>query len=845
MRATAIVAVLCVLAAACTGSGDDPSPTPGEATTDATEVAPTAEASTEADVTALPVAPGAELDGALPPEVAAAAADWIATESGLSAMLQEEIFLAEVIRTRDVLHLRFVQQHDDVSVRGAQFVLHVREDGEVLGSSSSLSEVLPADDATEELTPDAAAEIATKAVTGTIVGEPEVVATWVESGTALRLAWEVAITTEDPLAAWAVVVDATDGTVLRIDQRGTDRAAAHRPAAAPRGIEVAQAGGCAAPPAPSACVFPVDPYSAAGTLDVPLDAANRFLTGVPLDNLTDPAGGQLVGAHAAVAPETGTTFADPDGVWGEQGRGGDPSFEAGMTYYWIDRTQQLVAELGFDYHADDPVHFIPVDPRVQDNAFYLPTTDTIHMGVGRGGVNTAEDAQIIIHEYGHAILEAVVPGIVSGEGGAFHEGFADLVNAFTTLQLRNGDPACLFAWATQGQCLRRVDRALSHPADVTFEVHADAEIYTGAVWDVFEAVLARDTGLTPDDCQDPADPCGAVRDTVFATLLGSLPFLSPRLTLPDAAVAFAAADQVLFGGANAAEIAAGFAAHGFSVGATDTVDVEGLPPTSDPTAPAAGDPAVTVKIDHPHRGDLRVDLTVVDAAGRVLCGGTVVEPVASDAAANISGRARAADLGCEAFLPPGPDRIWALTVVDTAAGDVGQVLRFQVEDPTGVHLAPGLPVQIPDGDPIGVTVGIGGQAPGEAPPDVGEEGAVMGAVTVGFAVTHTYAGDLQIRAAVVDGATGAVRCAIPIANPNLQDASADPRGTVDGSACAAFLPPTPEQPWVLHVVDTAPADTGTITAFGVRGPDGREHVVQGAVAIPDADPAGAVLVLSG
>lgn len=782
------------------------------------------------------------------PAALAAAQQWIAESSGLSEELQSELFLAAAQTGRGLTHLTFAQQHDGVPVRGAVFVVHVTDEGQVLGASQSLTETLPADDATEELTAEEAAELAVKAVPGTTTGQASTRPTWLEVGTALRLGWEVLVTTSDPPANHAVVIDATTGEVLSVDPLTVEsrtppgvRPTAVTPPARTGARALAQAGSaCDAPAAPSACIFVVDPIYASGDPGISPEEADAVLVGVPLENLSDPSAGILAGRYAAVPPAIADTFAAPDGVWGAGGRDGGPAFEGGMTYYWIDYTQRFVQSLGFSYHAGSPVGIVPLDPSVVDNAFYLFVEDRIHMGAGSDGVDEGEDAQGIIHEYGHALLQAAVPNIVSPEGGAFHESFADLLSVLVTLEFRNGDIGCLFHWAERGACIRRIDTDLTYPDDLRFEVHADGEIFNGAVWDVFEAVLARDTGLAPGDCQQPDNPCGAVRDEVLATLLGSLPFLTPQLDLADAASAFAAADLALFDGRNAAEIAGAFAAHGLDAGGTPAIQVEGL----GPGRPAG--PAVALKVQHSYRGDLDIGIDVTDAAGGVLCEAIVMTPDPSDAGDNVTGLFDLAGSGCEQHLPPGPEAVWTLTVADTLPEDEGVLLGYTVMDGTNRYPAPGLPVPIPDADPAGIRVAVGGPAPGPASSDVLEEGATAsGAVSVALDISHTYVGDLQVRVGVVDVASRTVRCAVDVRNPDPSDSTADLVGIVDAGSCTGFYPPSLQQPWVLLVVDTAALDVGSIQRFEVRGPDGQQFIAEGPVPIPDADPSGAVLVVSG
>ncbi|MGI9018780.1 MAG: proprotein convertase P-domain-containing protein [Euzebya sp.] len=834
-RTLVLLVVAAFLAAACTAGEDPSSAGPSE---DAAEQGPASPGNSSV-VGAVALVPGAQVD--VDPAIIEAAGQWIGEDSGLSPMLQEEIFLDRVTRTRDVYHLTFLQQHDEVSVRGAQFVIHIRDTGEVLGASQSLTDALPGEGVSEQVTQDEAVDIAEKAVRGPVEGEPLVASTWLEDGDELRLGWEIRITTSDPPSGFSVVVDATDGAVLSVDRLASDRQASSRSA---ERREIAQASACNAPPPPSACIFVVDPIYASGNPDIDPAQANSILVGVSLPNLIDPAAGDLVGRYAQVAPSLLSAYHDADGVYGEAGRGGqDVTFEAGMTYYWVDYTQQVVQELGYDYHSTDPVDLVPIEPQFPDNAFYLFTEDRIHMGVGSDGVNEAEDAQGIIHEYGHALLQAAVPDIITEEGGAFHESFGDLVSVFTTLEFRNGDIPCLFAWAERGQCLRRVDTSLVYPDDLRFEVHLDGELFNGAIWDIFVAVLDRDTGLAPEQCQDrAANPCDATRDQVYGTLLGSLPFLTPALNLNDAATAFAVSDQTFYEGQNADIIQQVFAAHGLAASGTPNVQVEGLMDFQ------SAESVASVKIEHEYRGDLDLRLAVVDGAGQELCNATLVSPNPDDDGDNVTGRFRLDGTPCAQFLPPSPDQIWVLTVVDTLEQDEGTLFQFAVTHQGQRFIAAGLPAIIPDADAIGVSAVIGGDVPAAAPvdgpaPDV-DGGDAAGSVQAGIELTHTYVGDLQIQVIVANLDGGDVLCRVDLHEPDPQDDSDDLTLAADVSDCAAFYPPSPNQAWVLRVADLAAADTGQVTAYTLTGPDGTVRTGQVPQAIPDEDRTGLLIPIT-
>ena len=357
-------------------------------------------------------------------------------------------------------------------------------------------------------------------------------------------------------------------------------------------------------------------------------------------------------------------------------------------------------------------------------------------------------------------------------------------------------------------------------------------------------MLLRDTGLTPDQCQDPAtNPCDAARDVVYATALGSLPFLTPQLTLQDAAVAFAASDMTFFDGANADIIAAAFDAHGLNAGGSPAVMIEGLDDS------VRSESQLTLKVVHDYRGDLDIRLDVLDPSGAQLCASQLISPNPDDDGDNVTGRFQLVGSQCEPFLPPSPDQVWVLRVADTLQQDEGQLFQFVVIHEGVRFVAAGLPLPIPDADPRGVIATIGldpGAEPMVDPDQPAPTGSGGGQVLAGLTVTHTYIGDLRIQIGVLDPNDGSVLCRVDVLEPDPQDASADfESGDIDVSACASLFPPSPAQPWAVRVVDNAGLDTGTIDAFGLQGPAGEIFVVEGPVAIPDTDPAGALLLLEG
>jgi hypothetical protein len=124
---------------------------------------------------------------------------------------------------------------------------------------------------------------------------------------------------------------------------------------------------------------------------------------------------------------------------------------------------------------------------------------TIFLGVG--GVDDAEDADIILHEYGHAIQDNAAPGVYFGEAdngqgnetGAMAEGFADYWAAssgYDSSVARGFPPEYVGEWDAKGYAdgpqpyLRVVNSTKTYPYDMIDKIHTDGEIWSSALWHI-------------------------------------------------------------------------------------------------------------------------------------------------------------------------------------------------------------------------------------------------------------------------------------------------------------------------------------------------------------------------
>jgi len=175
----------------------------------------------------------------------------------------------------------------------------------------------------------------------------------------------------------------------------------------------------------------------------------------------------------------------------------DRAFKEVMVYFHIDRVQRYIQKLGFKNVLNRPIP-VNIDGQRDDNSHYSPSDRDLTFGTG--GVDDAEDADIILHEYGHAIQDDQVPGFgASDEGGAMGEGFGDFWAASFFADAKPKEmKATVGNWDATAYSgdeppnLRRLDSNKKYPKDVAGEVHDDGEIWSACLWEM-RSILGRQT----------------------------------------------------------------------------------------------------------------------------------------------------------------------------------------------------------------------------------------------------------------------------------------------------------------------------------------------------------------
>src|SRR5689334_718084 len=230
--------------------------------------------------------------------------------------------------------------------------------------------------------------------------------------------------------------------------------------------------------------------------------------------------GFLHGDYATVYSSTGNQAYSPTNTFAYT-RSQD-EFEQVMAYYWITQAQRYIHSLGFGVTRpgiNNQPQKVRINQYGADNSF---ETDhpILEIRYGKGGVDDAEDAEVILHEYGHAIHSSQNFSFASEQAGAISEGFADYwaVTVSDVVDHQLGVPQreplpCVADWDSTSytpgpiHCLRRVDLNLHYPADLNGEVHHDGQIWSRALWDIRQAlgnvradtlILEAQFDFTPD-----------------------------------------------------------------------------------------------------------------------------------------------------------------------------------------------------------------------------------------------------------------------------------------------------------------------------------------------------------
>lgn len=231
----------------------------------------------------------------------------------------------------------------------------------------------------------------------------------------------------------------------------------------------------------------------------------------------------------------------------------DDNFEWVMAYYHIDAIQRYFQSLGFTTINNRQIEVDAHGVDGDDNSHYASDGfGTGYLAMGDGGVDDAEDAEVLAHEYGHSVHDNQCPNCYAGhEADSMGEGWGDFLAATYFADVSGGfGDACFADWDSDDPCLRRLDTTKHYPEDMEGEVHSDGEIWSATLWDFLLAVSGSPT------------PTLAARDIALSVALESHFLVPERPSFFEGAQALLDAEQALYGGTYHADLLAILQARG-------------------------------------------------------------------------------------------------------------------------------------------------------------------------------------------------------------------------------------------------------------------------------------------
>jgi hypothetical protein len=160
-------------------------------------------------------------------------------------------------------------------------------------------------------------------------------------------------------------------------------------------------------------------------------------------------------------------------------------FEDVMVFYHINMYQNYLNSLGFNIGFQPTLYDAHGQP--SDNSMFMPGVGLIF---GTGGIDDAEDAEVIIHEYSHSLRENASPSTNTGfERQSLEEGFMDYLSTSYKMSI---DSFGWKKWAywdgnnpAQGWNGRSVASPKIYPQELNGDIYQNGEIWSSAMMRIF------------------------------------------------------------------------------------------------------------------------------------------------------------------------------------------------------------------------------------------------------------------------------------------------------------------------------------------------------------------------
>lgn len=422
-------------------------------------------------------------------------------ELGLKAHHDVQLTFAKVRISGETL--RFQQMIKGIPVFGSEVVIHYNTKGVVTYTSENIQK----NAANISVTPAISSETALQngklalALEGEITSEESKLYVFQTENDETKLVYRVLVSSHDTPGHWEAIVDAQNGTIIS----KKDIAHYHKHENGdPKKNEVKSENlSTSTLEVGTGYIFNPDPISVDGAsyggqyvdgndgTNATLDATRELVT-IPELELN---GGvyKLKGTYAEIknleSPATGLFTQDtPDFLFNRNEQG----FEAVNVYWHVDNSMRYINEtLGIScvpLTNGGVVWFDPHGVDGSDNSYYTNG----RLVFGEGGVDDAEDADVVLHELGHGIHDwltggasSQIEGLSEGSGDYWAQSYSRSLG-----QWDSSDPKYqwVFHWDGHNPYWggRTTGYNAEYPDDLTGSIHTDGQIWATSlmrIWD--------------------------------------------------------------------------------------------------------------------------------------------------------------------------------------------------------------------------------------------------------------------------------------------------------------------------------------------------------------------------
>nr|WP_294774391.1 T9SS type A sorting domain-containing protein [uncultured Flavobacterium sp.] len=439
----------------------------------------------------------------------AEARQWIkANEKNLKINPNENFSLRFVRKTQTGETLRFQQLKNGVPVFDSELVVHFSPYGEITCPASSYDATVADVNTTPAITKENAIAISNVAlkITSDITFQESKLVVYNKLG-ATKLVYRVLTDSYDKVGSWETIVDAQTGAVLSTkdvacyykNHKHNKKENKSNPPVSMAPLAFVSGTGM---------VFNPDPLSQAGVTytttgyadgnDAATTQLNNARVSVTLPEIDLTAGTYKLKSTYAEIKELG---APNKGLFTQTSSAFnftrlEDGFEAVTAFYHLDKSLRYINQtLGIacvPYQSANAgaVFFDPHGASSADNSFY----SNGQLQFGEGGVDDAEDADVVLHELGHGLHDWITGGGLSQVNG-LSEGCGDYwaVSYSRSLnQWTSGTPQYnwVFSWDGHNPFWggRTTDYGASYNGGLVNQIHTDGQIWATALMKIWDGI---------------------------------------------------------------------------------------------------------------------------------------------------------------------------------------------------------------------------------------------------------------------------------------------------------------------------------------------------------------------